>query len=290
MEPDVLASHLEAVKSHIIDDLEKSVVGELVRGVHAGLFGGKMLRSRLVFFAGTAAGLPVPRLVRCAAAVEMVHVASLLHDDVVDGGVMRRGQPAFWVEKGAQAAILMGDWLISRAAGHLQSVDPALLSHFFATLQEMCDAEIEQEMLSKSREHDWAFSESIALRKTGSLFGFAAYCAAAGTPGLREALRLAGRDVGTAYQLADDIQDRYPPEDSDKTLGLDQKDGKCTVADTWDKAGIDPVQRVRDLCVLSAERLLEWPEVHAAWNGFLSSEISPVMSHFMQQFAEEKVS
>ncbi|MBA4388136.1 MAG: hypothetical protein C0404_09155 [Verrucomicrobia bacterium] len=287
---DPVCEGLEVVRNLIESELDKSTVGTLVRDARPGLFGGKMLRSRLIFHMGAAAGLPASRLVECATTVEMIHAASLLHDDVVDGGVMRRGQPTFWMKKGTQAAILMGDWLVSRAAGHLHNTDAALFPDFILTLQEMCDAEIEQELRTESQPNDWELAESIARRKTGSLFGFSARCAASDDPDLRDALRQAGYDIGTAYQLADDIQDMYPPESTDKTLGLDAKDGKCTVACTWLAAGIDPVLRVKTLTYDSAERLAGWPAIQSAWRTFVECEIHPVISHFMEQFAMEKVS
>lgn len=286
----MLEQCLAAVGSAINNDLDETAVGDLVRDVRPGLFGGKMLRSRLIFRVGIAGGVVVPKLVQCATAVEMVHAASLLHDDVVDGGVMRRGQPTFWMKKGTQAAILMGDWLVSRAAGHLLEADTSLIPDFVLALREMCDSEIEQELRAEERPYDWEFAESVARRKTGSLFGLSARCATFGDPDLREVLRHAGYDIGTAYQLADDIQDMYPPESTDKTLGLDAKDGKCTVACTWLTAGIDPVTRVKELASASAERLAGWPVIQAAWNTFVECEIHPVMSRFMEQFAMAKVS
>jgi len=85
--------------------------------------GGKLLRARLLFRVGCGVGVDERTLVQAAAAVELVHAASLVHDDVIDGSVIRRHAPAFWVENGAAGAILVGDLLFCEAMRLLDHAD-----------------------------------------------------------------------------------------------------------------------------------------------------------------------
>lgn len=170
-------------------------------------------------------------MIRAGAAVEMLHAASLLHDDIVDGGTRRRGAPALWVSEGARAAVILGDLLMSLAVECIQETLPDRIPLLVATFREMCEAEVEQEFSLLGDDASWARCLSIARRKTGSLFGFAVACAGGDDARLTDALRHTGYALGTAYQLADDFLDTAPdPAAADKTLGTDQLGGKLTAA------------------------------------------------------------
>lgn len=250
--------------------------------------GGKMLRARLILSVGPAAGVAAGTLYPAAAAVEMLHAASLLHDDVLDGGMERRGRPAFWVSEGAKAAVLMGDLLVSQAAGYVLSAVPGLMPVLVATLQEMCDAEVDQEFQPSPEDRSWTHCISIARRKTGSLFGFAACCAGGSDAALSAALRRAGYALGTAYQLADDLLDASPNAAlAGKTLGTDAQANKLTAATARRVRGEDPLGAMESFLAAADAELTPWPAVRDAWSDYTEHVVTPVVNSFSSCAAAE---
>lgn len=252
---------------------------------HSELFGnGKMLRSRLAFRVGPSTGTAYDTLLHAAAAVELIHTASLLHDDVIDGGHLRRGAPSFWVERGVPGAILLGDLFLFRAVELICHVENNRLAHPLVSFTgEVCQAESEQELIFRGQRIDWNNCEDIARRKTGSLFAFVAYTCGGENEPLREALKEAGYAVGTAYQLADDVMDALGnPEESDKTLGTDEAREKNTAMSFIAEARIDPVQRIDALCKTSISSLADWPDVQRAWAIYLDRDLRPGLQRFLQ--------
>ncbi len=219
-----LDHHLEQVRHLIFRTLEETSLREVLHDSPSlASFGGKMLRSRLAHRVGAATGVDADLLVHGSAAVEMIHTASLLHDDVIDGGVMRRGLPTFWVEKGKAGAILLGDLLLFKAVDLICRVADGRYTHELVKLTgEVCEAESEQELILQGEESQLEICQSIARRKTGALFAFAALLGGDGDAHRGEVLKESGYLLGTAYQLADDILDTRAEEDaSGKTLGTD---------------------------------------------------------------------
>lgn len=241
---------------------------------------GKMLRARLALCLGTANGIGEKTCTHAAAAVEIIHGASLLHDDVIDGGILRRGAPAFWKKHGINGAILLGDFLVLKAMGLLGGIDrPDLLKELIALATEVCQSEIEQELVLRGAAGTWEECEQIARSKTGSLFAFAAVAAASGVPGQADALREAGFILGTAYQLADDILDVSGNEAlSGKTLGKDSERGKTTAITAIRNAPENPGKHVYSLLEASSEQLGAWPRLQEAWDEFLTVTMKPVLS------------
>ena len=228
-----LDQHLDAVKARIIDTLEQTTLRGLVEDSASlvGL-GGKMLRSRLAFRVGQATGVDAKLLEYGSAAVEMIHTASLLHDDVIDGGLLRRGMPTFWVEKGSAGAILLGDLLLFKAIDLICQVAGGRYTHELVKLTgEVCEAESEQELLLDGSDSRLEICQSIARRKTGALFAFAAMLGGNGDLPREASLKEAGYLLGTVYQLADDILDTRGEEaGSGKTLGTDAARGIVSAA------------------------------------------------------------
>lgn len=252
-----------------------SVVSE-----YDGLMGnGRMLRSRLAFRVGPASGIPVKTLTHAAAAVELIHSASLLHDDVIDGGYLRRGAPAFWVERGIPGAILLGDLMLFKALSLLAEVgDARLVPEVVELTGEVCEAESEQELVLRGRISDWDTCVRIARRKTGALFAFIGYTCGGKDDALCAALREAGYAVGTAYQLADDILDvNGDPESAGKTLGSDRAREKLTAASA--SAGpMDRVAYVESLCDSARDHLAPWPAMQEAWDEYVSLDMRPALA------------
>jgi geranylgeranyl pyrophosphate synthase len=227
-----LQSHLDQVKTLIIQTVEETSLRSLVKDSASlvGL-GGKMLRSRLVYHLGESTGTGAKLMVYGSAAVEMIHTASLLHDDVIDGGVLRRGMPTFWVEKGSAGAILLGDLLLFKAIDLICRVAGGRYTHDLVKLTgEVCEAESEQELMLNGNDSRLEICQSIARRKTGALFAFAAMINGGGDAQRTASLKESGYLLGTVYQLADDILDTRKDNNCGKTLGTDAARGIVSAA------------------------------------------------------------
>ncbi|OGV65562.1 MAG: hypothetical protein A2283_13915 [Lentisphaerae bacterium RIFOXYA12_FULL_48_11] len=288
MKPDekYIEAAIAGVRRVVADRLRGTSLGAVADDLVNVAASGKMLRVRLMFRIGFAQGVSMETLTMVAAAVEMLHAASLLHDDVIDGAVLRRAVPSFWVSKGASGAILLGDLLVCQAYKLVnESESGRLMTMLIKLTNEVCDAEVEQELLLKGKPADWPTCVSIARRKTGALFAFAAYAAGGGDSKLSQALLDAGYAAGTAYQLADDILDAYGDEDfAGKTLGSDAVSSKITAASAWRADGVDPLANIGDLLLDSGKKLVAWPDVADAWGEYLEKDLSPVIDSFLVNF------
>ncbi|MEI6808330.1 MAG: polyprenyl synthetase family protein [bacterium] len=280
-------SDLLTVRELMTDILRATSLAPIINEIGGAIDGGKLLRARLALKVGSTSGVQHDSLLRAAAAVEMVHAASLLHDDVIDGGHLRRGSPTFWKKKGVSGAILLGDLMVCKALQLLNGKGQEHLVLLLVRLAgEMCDAEVEQELISRGTARNWEKCVSIARRKTGSLFAFAAASAGSGTKQV-EALMEAGYCLGTAFQLADDLMDACGDKVRDgKNLGTDAQREKPTSISS--AGGSVDVARacIQDLCTSSSAILTPWSHVKQAWDEYLHTDFSPVVS----LFAGEQVS
>jgi octaprenyl-diphosphate synthase len=196
--------------------------------------GGKRLRPLLTVGAARLAGGKGDAALKLAAAVEFIHTATLLHDDVVDSSQLRRGKVAAHLIWGAPSSVLVGDFLFARAfelmveTGSLQALE--ILARASRVIAE-------GEVLQLTRAHDLRLSQAIYLEiigaKTAELFAAAAEAGAvsAGADPLRaEALRSYGQSLGLAFQLADDALDYAgSAEILGKNAGDDFREGKATL-------------------------------------------------------------
>ena len=236
------------------------VAGSLLRaeGLRQ-LMPGKMLRTRLAArLAESCASGPGPEVMeRACAATEMVHTATLCHDDVIDGALIRRGRPTLWRETGPSCAVLVGDILLCEAIDLVSGADgDRYVKTFVAKTREVCTAEAEQELLLRGGPLDVETCLRIARGKTGPLFAFAARVCAGEDTSFAAALEEVGYMVGTAYQIADDVVDVSGEEMvSGKTLGTDSKRGKFTLAHLPQGGRRLALEHVSSLCVSAAERL-----------------------------------
>ncbi len=260
--------------------LKDTNISKLLPGNKNLLGQGKMLRSRLVLALGNRNGLNEQEMVHAAAAVDIIHGASLLHDDVIDGGILRRGAPTFWKKYGTNGAILFGDLLMFKALALLVQVDRTdLLQELIDKTGEVCRSEVEQELILRGTPGTWEECEQVARFKTGSLFAFAAVAGGTDAPGQVDALREAGFILGTAYQLVDDILDVSCNEAiSGKTLGRDGERGKTTAITATKNAPDNPVDYIDTLLEASTAQLAEWPDLQASWSNFLNVTMKPVLS------------
>jgi geranylgeranyl pyrophosphate synthase len=203
--------------------------------------GGKRLRPLLVVLAAESAGGPPDtpdgeqRLIRAAVAVELVHSATLVHDDLIDGALLRRGHPTVAAVAGRQMAIATGDLLFSRAFAELAcNEDAAQLS----ALSDASSALAEGELLQREDAYAAHVAVERYLRrcelKTAALFEAAcrlgALTAVHGSVELAAALGAFARRIGLAFQMLDDVLDvSGPVERTGKSRGTDLLDGTVTL-------------------------------------------------------------
>lgn len=195
---------------------------------------GKRIRPALVFFSGWSGESVSPELVRVAAVIEMVHLATLVHDDIMDEAEVRRARPTASKQFGPEAAVLLGDALFSHAL-HLAAQFPttAVCAAVAESTRRVCAGEIMQTLRrgsgSLSRED---YFRVIDL-KTAELFRVSCHLGAllGGAPGpVVEASAKFGRSLGIGYQIYDDLADFFGTERQiGKTLGTDLESGKLTL-------------------------------------------------------------
>lgn len=229
-----VSTDLAAVDQRIRERLHSEVA--LVDQVSSYIIdsGGKRLRPLLVLLAARAAGYRGERHIDAAALIEFIHTATLLHDDVVDGSSMRRGQDTANEVWGNETSVLVGDFLYSRAFQMMAELGSLALMRIMA---DATNTIAEGEVLQLLNAHDPETTErrylDVIYRKTARLFEAGAELAAilADVNGAqRQAFADYGRHVGTAFQLIDDVLDyRGSPEERGKNLGDDLAEGKPTL-------------------------------------------------------------
>ncbi len=195
---------------------------------------GKRIRPALVFLSGWRTGAPAIELVKAAAVVELVHLATLVHDDIMDGADLRRNRDTAARKFGPTAAVLLGDALFSHAL-HLAAKFPTTeVCHMVSeSTRKVCAGEIMQTMRRGStqvtREDYWR----IIDLKTAELFRVSCFLGArlsgADSAYVEDVARF-GRHLGIAYQIYDDLADFFGDEQRiGKTLGTDFASGKITL-------------------------------------------------------------
>jgi octaprenyl-diphosphate synthase len=230
----LVAPGLNAVNRVILDRMQSQValIPELAGHLIAG--GGKRMRPMLTLGCAAALGYQGDRHYKLAAAVEFIHTATLLHDDVVDGSDLRRGRATANTIWGNEASVLVGDFLFSRAF-ELMVEDGSLkvlkvLSHASAVIAEGEVAQLTAQRVVETGEDRYL---SIIQAKTAALFSAACQIAAvvAEAPEATEdSLESYGRNLGIAFQLVDDAIDYVSDAATmGKDIGDDFRDGKVTL-------------------------------------------------------------
>ncbi|OGL12256.1 MAG: hypothetical protein A3F92_15965 [Candidatus Rokubacteria bacterium RIFCSPLOWO2_12_FULL_71_22] len=258
---------LELVEQEIRRELNSPV--ELIQemGGYVAGAGGKRLRPILLLLAARLAGYRGPRSVRLACVVEMLHTATLIHDDVVDQAPLRRGRPSANAQWGDDASVLVGDHLYSKSFAMLvRDNDRAVMETLARSTVSMTEAEVFQLQLKRSGVTSEADYVRIITQKTASFMS--ACCRIGGllggipSRGL-DALTRYGLDIGVAFQISDDSLDFVADQDRlGKAIGADLREGKRTLPLIATLARATPAiaARVRDLLarrVLGPEELEE---------------------------------
>jgi octaprenyl-diphosphate synthase len=230
----LVATDMNGVNAVILERMQSKValIPELAGHLIAG--GGKRMRPMLTLACANLLGYPGTRHHKLAAAVEFIHTATLLHDDVVDGSGMRRGKQTANLIWGNPASVLVGDFLFSRAF-ELMVEDGSLkvlriLSHASAVIAE---GEVEQLTAQRQIDSDEDHYLDIISAKTAALFAAACRVApvvAEADEDAELALESYGRNLGIAFQLTDDVID-YASDlaTMGKGVGDDFRDGKMTL-------------------------------------------------------------
>ena len=222
------------VDALIVDRMQSDVPVIPLLADHIVAAGGKRLRPLLTVAAARAAGGTIENPIRLAAAVEFIHTATLLHDDIVDVSNLRRGKVAAHLIWGAPSSVLVGDFLFARAfelmveTGQMKAL--GILANASAVIAE-------GEVLQLTRSHDLNLDQDTYLKiisaKTAELFAAAAEAGAVGAgvdEAASQALRAYGLNLGLAFQLADDALDYGGASETlGKNAGDDFNEGKVTL-------------------------------------------------------------
>ena len=196
--------------------------------------GGKMIRPGLVLLSGLCCGSMTDEHVRVAAIIEMIHNATLLHDDVIDEGRIRRGVPTINSLWGNETAVLLGDLLLSRVFTMSAELESPVAKVIANAAVRLCEGELTQTVQKKQ----WQVSESEYIdaitEKSAVLFSTACYLGGlltGASPSQMRCLAEFGLNAGIAFQMTDDLLDLVGDESkAGKTLGSDIGTHKLTLA------------------------------------------------------------
>lgn len=222
--------------------------------------GGKRLRPALTALGALAVGFDGP-VVRLMCVGELLHLGSLLHDDVVDDGDLRRGRPAAHRIYGAPATVLTGDFCLARAVllaaeegGH------AAVTALGATVTEMAEGEVLQLRQAGNLDTSVAQYMDVVDRKSAALIAWCAAAAAfaAGDLEAAEALQRFGRGVGRAFQITDDVLDYA--DGTGKSPGIDLLERKVTLPLVFAMQRVDGLREELEEGPPTAQRLPELME------------------------------
>jgi octaprenyl-diphosphate synthase len=225
------------VEARLAERME-SPIGSIPQvGAHLLGAGGKRLRPLLAVLAARATGASLDHAVAVGCAAELIHTATLYHDDVVDDGRVRRGRPAARMVFGNGVVVLVGDFCLARALETVAMTGSlAMVQTLASTVTEMAEGEVAQ--LERAGNPDATVEDYFRVidRKTASLI---AWCARVGGsvgsvasigPGLEAPLERYGRALGRAFQIADDVLDcAGSMESTGKPIGTDLLDGTASL-------------------------------------------------------------
>lgn len=229
----LVSDELEQVDGKIAQQLGSDI--ELIRELAQHLFGsgGKRLRPLLVLLASRAFGYAGEQHILLAAIVELIHTATLLHDDVVDGSQMRRGKRTANDIWGNSASVLVGDYVYSKAFQMMVKIDNMAVMRILAdAANSMAEGEVKQLVKCNDIATTEAQYLEIIRQKTATLFEAAATIAPVlcQCPKYQATMADYGRHLGIAFQMVDDALDYgASKEDIGKNIGDDLKQGKPTL-------------------------------------------------------------
>jgi len=195
--------------------------------------GGKRIRPTLGLLVGNMLGAPEEKLITLGASVELLHTATLVHDDLIDGALLRRGMPTLNARWSPAATVLTGDFLFARAAKLAAETDYLPLMKLFSqTLATIVNGELTQMfsargVIERGNYYDRIYAKTASLFEMSSL---AASMVATEDEDIRSAMKMFGYEVGMAFQIVDDILDFTGDQSTvGKPIGSDLLNGLVTL-------------------------------------------------------------
>jgi octaprenyl-diphosphate synthase len=194
---------------------------------------GKRIRPIILILSAKLCGEPTVKTIEYAVILELLHVATLIHDDVVDNAVLRRGNPSVMAKFGNQAAVLLGDYILSKAIKQgIETKNFAILQVLTHLAQNLCEGELTQLIFSSKKIIDENHYFEIIRKKTAILFSV---CSKIGALSVNadvkknKTLQLIGEYLGICFQIRDDLLDYLDSEKIGKPTKNDIKEGKITL-------------------------------------------------------------
>ncbi|WP_165069101.1 polyprenyl synthetase family protein [Marisediminicola senii] len=228
-----IESGLESVEAALVDEM--SFADDLADVTSRYLLdaGGKRIRPTLALVTAQLGNGNNDPVIQAAAAIEITHLASLYHDDVMDEAEMRRGVPSAQIQWNNSIAILTGDLLFARASKLVAGLGETIIRLQADTFERLCLGQLHETMGPRDDEDAIEHYIQVLADKTGSLIAAAAQTGVllAGAPvEYRDAVTAFGEKIGIAFQLVDDIIDLAPPVgETGKTPGTDLRSGVSTL-------------------------------------------------------------
>ena len=271
---ELLREDLSAIEREFGRDTVSNVeaiteIGEYLRGG-----GGKRISPALLLLSAKLLNYEGRGAIKLGAVVEIIHTATLVHDDIIDEAQTRRGRPAANTQWGNSSCVLAGDWLYMQAFKvAVQERNFRILDTLIELTQQMVEGELLQmEKLGRLISLDEYFD--LIFRKTACLFSV---CMRMGgilggaTPEQEESLAQYGRDLGMAFQIVDDVLDLTASESVlGKPVASDLREGKVTMA----------VIHALERCTSQEKRLIEAVLRERAFDGVTHAEILEVLNRY----------
>ncbi len=271
---DLLHDDLAALEHEFGDDTISGVQAITEIGEYLRAGGGKRIRPALLFLSSKLFNYQGQGAVRLGAVVEIIHTATLVHDDIIDEAMTRRGRPAANTQWGNSKCVLAGDWLYMQAFKvAVQQRNFRILDSLIELTQQMVEGELLQmEKLGKSIALDEYFD--LIYRKTACLFSVCMRLGAIlgeATTAQEEALAQYGHDLGMAFQIVDDVLDLTATEDVlGKPVASDLREGKATMA----------VIHSLERCTPEERRKIETILRDRAFNGVTHPQILEILQRY----------
>ena len=246
---DLLHDDLAALEDEFGQDTISGVQAITEIGEYLRAGGGKRIRPALLFLSSKLFHYEGRGAVRLGAVVEIIHTATLVHDDIIDEANTRRGRPAANTQWGNSRCVLAGDWLYMQAFKiAVQERNFRILDTLIELTQQMVEGELLQmEKLGKAISLDEYFD--LIFRKTACLFSVCMRLGAilgGATAAQEESLSQYGHDLGMAFQIVDDVLDLTASEDVlGKPVASDLREGKATMAVIQSLARCTPEERAK---------------------------------------------
>ncbi len=232
--PATLVADLQQVEQLVLDRLDAQSVVLRIAGQHVLNSGGKRLRALLTLLGAQLGEYNIDRVIHAAAAVELIHTASLVHDDLVDQAERRRGTITVHARWDNGVALMVGDYFFALAAGEMAlSPDTRIITYFSDAVMTICEGELTPVMVALPLETALEQYYYKIGCKTASLFAAACKAgmvAGGGTQEQIDVLGMFGYDLGLAFQVVDDILDfTGDAERLGKPAGSDVRQGIITL-------------------------------------------------------------